>query len=378
MKYTRSRRIALLFLPVVVAILGVAAANVPVMAASCGDLTTAVVDCGSANDSTGSPVVAILVIAIQILTGAVGVVAIGALVYAGMMYSSASSNAAQVTKAKELIRNTVIGLVVFALMTVGLHFLIPGGLFSGSTKFGAGGNGLGKITPIAVEQPRKQIGSDDDNDSNNNSSLKDVAGECYNVKVTKSDINVKRFHRSGSQPYALENSFEGIDYALKHGYKAIDLDIMVTKDGAIVVTHGWYPLKSGKMGGFVDTAGKIKDKNRRIQSMTLAEVRRLKHKDGGYRISTLEEMIDYAKGKKLVLGIEVKNNGPTEKQMPQIAALLNKANVKAGFMFDRGKSGQASARKTARSLNFYTRYVKTSGGNRAWVAPTGDSPLCKQ
>lgn len=118
-----------------------------VLAASCGGVETAVVDCSGTGDTTGSPVVALLALAIQILTGLVGITAIGALIYAGVLYSSASGNASQVAKAKELIANTVIGLVLFASMAILLNWLIPGGLFSGSAQFGAGGNGeSGKYT----------------------------------------------------------------------------------------------------------------------------------------------------------------------------------------------------------------------------------------
>ena len=116
-------------------------ASPAVIAADCGGIETALIDCTSANDTTGSPVVAILVVGIQILTALIGVVAIGAFIYAGILYSSASGNASQVAKAKEIMLNTVIGLVLFAAMGLLLNYLIPGGLFSGNAKFGAGGNG---------------------------------------------------------------------------------------------------------------------------------------------------------------------------------------------------------------------------------------------
>lgn len=117
-----------------------------VQAAGCGGVETSIIDCSSAQDTTGSPVVAILVVIIQILTGLVGIVAIGAFIYAGIMYSSAGGESGQIAKAKEIIFNTVIGLVVFAAMALVLNYLIPGGLFSGNAKLGAGGNGVGDST----------------------------------------------------------------------------------------------------------------------------------------------------------------------------------------------------------------------------------------
>lgn len=113
----------------------------PAFAATCGEIETTIIDCASAQDTTGSPIVALLVVAIQILTGLIGIVAIGALIYAGILYSSASGNASQVAKAKEIITNTVIGLILFAGMALLLNYLIPGGLFTGNARFGAGGNG---------------------------------------------------------------------------------------------------------------------------------------------------------------------------------------------------------------------------------------------
>lgn len=384
MKYIRSRFVTLSLLLFATALVGAAVLNKPAFAADCSGVETSVVDCSGAKDTTGSGVVAVLVLAIQILTGLVGVVAIGALVYAGVLYTSASSNAAQVTKAKELIRNTIIGLILFAVMALGLNYLIPGGLFSGNTKFGAGGNGKSAIELSKLAERPKLIGDDDDSDSSSsNSSMKNIAGECYNVKVSKADIATKdRFHISGSQPYALENSLEGIDYAAKHGYKAIDIDTMVTKDGVPVGSHAWYPLESGKKGGFKDTAGKIKDKKARISGMTLAEVRRLKHKDG-YRISTLEELMIRAKQKGINLIIEMKVPERILKLnlLPKIAALLNKYKVKAGVTSRKDKADYAKALKTARSLGFLTRMASSPGAtkkDRTWIGPERDAGLCSK
>lgn len=379
MKYIRSRFAALVLLPAIVALVGGAILGPSALAADCGGIQTAVVDCASAKDTTGSPVVAILVMAIQILTGAVGVVAIGALVYAGILYSSASSDAGQVTKAKDIIRNTIIGLILFALMATVLNFLIPGGLFSGSAKFGAGGNGLGNIKASPIQERTKLNDTTNDSDSSNLPSS--IAGACYEIKVSKSDIATKnRYHVHGGQPYALENSFQGIDYAAKHGYDSIDIDVMVTKDGVLVGSHAWEPLKSGKMGGFTDTAGKIKDKKRRISEMTLAEVRRLEHKDG-YRISTLEELIIHAKKKGVNLIIEMKVPKKIEKQLPQVAAWLNKYKVKAGITSRKDKAGYVQALKTARSLGFNTRMASSPGASakdRTWVGPNKDAALCSR
>ena len=65
-----------------------------------------------------------------ILTAGVGIVAVGAVVYAGILYASAGDNQQQVQQAKTAIKNTVIGIVAFALMSLVLNWLIPGGVFN--------------------------------------------------------------------------------------------------------------------------------------------------------------------------------------------------------------------------------------------------------
>ena len=84
---------------------------------------------GERATSKNSAVFMVLEWVLGILTAGIGVVAIGAFVYAGIMYSSASGNAEQVKKAKDIMLQTVIGLVVFAGMGVVLVYLIPGGIF---------------------------------------------------------------------------------------------------------------------------------------------------------------------------------------------------------------------------------------------------------
>lgn len=63
------------------------------------------------------------------LTFAVGVPAAGGLVWAGILYASADGNAEQVKKAKDMIRNVVVGLVVFAVMALALQWLFPKPVF---------------------------------------------------------------------------------------------------------------------------------------------------------------------------------------------------------------------------------------------------------
>jgi len=60
----------------------------------------------------------------------VGLAAIGSMIFAGILYSSAQGNSEQVMRAKKIILNTVIGIIAFSLMYLGLNWLIPGGVFN--------------------------------------------------------------------------------------------------------------------------------------------------------------------------------------------------------------------------------------------------------
>ncbi len=84
---------------------------------------------GGGTNSTDSAVFKLLEWVIGILTAGVVVLAVAAFVYAGILYSSASDNAQQITKAKDIMTQTVIGLVVFALIATALEWLVPGGVF---------------------------------------------------------------------------------------------------------------------------------------------------------------------------------------------------------------------------------------------------------
>ena len=90
--------------------------------------------CNAAKQSSGnakdSGIFKLLIWVINILTGLVGIVAVGVLVYAGIMYASAGDNSQQISSAKGMITNTVIGIVAFALMFFALNWLIPGGVLN--------------------------------------------------------------------------------------------------------------------------------------------------------------------------------------------------------------------------------------------------------
>lgn len=181
------------------------------------------------------------------------------------------------------------------------------------------------------------------------------------------------YHRSGRVPYAFENSPEGIAYASARGYKRIDLDIQVTKDGVPVVTHTANPLGKDRIfAGFTDTAGKLKSTRIEIKDMTFEEVSRLKHKNG-YKIYSLEYMIKEAAKTDLTLFLELKTPHLLKSHLSEIAAMLNAAQVEAVIAGQTKKSGQLNALAHARKLGFWTHNITAN----TWSKPdttTNDLP----
>lgn len=106
----------------------------PVIAdAACAGVETSIVNCdqsGNGNSAKDSGVWGILLLVINIMTAGVGILAVGGIVYGAVLYASAEEKAAQVEKAKEVIRNVILGLIAYGAMYMLLNFLIPGGIFT--------------------------------------------------------------------------------------------------------------------------------------------------------------------------------------------------------------------------------------------------------
>ena len=70
----------------------------------------------------------ILNMVLVVVTTGVGIAAVGSIVFAGILYITARDNAGQVSKAKTMIMNTVIGIIAYILMWAFLEWIIPGGV----------------------------------------------------------------------------------------------------------------------------------------------------------------------------------------------------------------------------------------------------------
>jgi len=103
-----------------------------VMAAECGGATTSIIDCDQDNSGTdieNNGVWGILMLVVNIMTGAVAVAALGGVAYAAVMYASAGGSVEQTKKAIGIIMNVVTGAVLYAIAWALLSWLIPGGVF---------------------------------------------------------------------------------------------------------------------------------------------------------------------------------------------------------------------------------------------------------
>ncbi len=108
------------------------AINSAVYAGKCGEADTNVIDCKDDNiDNTtveNNAIIVLLKKVIKWLSGLVGVVAVVMIMVAGAIYATAGDKDEQVNKAKTMMQNTIIGVVLYVFMTLVLNFLVPGGI----------------------------------------------------------------------------------------------------------------------------------------------------------------------------------------------------------------------------------------------------------
>lgn len=67
---------------------------------------------------------------LKVVSGLAGLATVGGFIWGGILYITARANASQVEKAKMVMVNSVIGLLMFIFMYAILQFLVPGGIFA--------------------------------------------------------------------------------------------------------------------------------------------------------------------------------------------------------------------------------------------------------
>ena len=83
------------------------------------------------NDSnSGGAIVFYLKLVLRLTNGIVGGVILLMLVIGGIQYIMSAGDPGNVKKAKGMVMNAIIGLVLYLMMFAILNFLIPGGVFS--------------------------------------------------------------------------------------------------------------------------------------------------------------------------------------------------------------------------------------------------------
>ncbi|WBW96280.1 glycerophosphodiester phosphodiesterase [Oceanirhabdus sp. W0125-5] len=141
-----------------------------------------------------------------------------------------------------------------------------------------------------------------------------VIDEMENIKYS---VNITA-HR-GSSTDAPENTLAAIKSAFENGANYAEIDVQQTKDGKLVLLHD----KS-----FKRTTGV--DKN--VWELTLSEIKELDagswfhEKFKGEKVPTLEEVIDYSKGK-ISLNIEIKTNPADTTLIEDVVSLIREKDL---------------------------------------------------
>lgn len=92
----------------------------------CGGTKTGVISCQE--DAGIAAIGGLIKFAVNILTVIIGIVAVGGIGYAAILYAGARDNQSQVQNAIAIIRNIVIGLVLYGFTIAIINWLIPGGV----------------------------------------------------------------------------------------------------------------------------------------------------------------------------------------------------------------------------------------------------------
>lgn len=102
---------------------------------------------------------------------------------------------------------------------------------------------------------------------------------------------LKIAHR-GAKTYEIENTLESFKKAIELGANAVELDVRVSGDGKLIVSHD-------------DDLKRVYGKDARLSETTLDELRELT----GNRIAALEEVLHFVDGKVEKILVELKETG---------------------------------------------------------------------
>ena len=96
----------------------------------CGGTPTHFIECSSKEGGVEA-IGDVIRIVIIVMTFLIGIIATGGLAYAGILYASARDNKEKVAEALGVVRNVVIGLLLYVFTIAIINWLIPGSVISG-------------------------------------------------------------------------------------------------------------------------------------------------------------------------------------------------------------------------------------------------------
>ncbi len=91
----------------------------------CGEAKTNIIGCSGTSEGALNDVLRIFVI---VLSFGVGIAAVASIAYSAIRYAGARDNQGDVSLARERIRNTVIGLLLYGFLIAIANWLVPGGI----------------------------------------------------------------------------------------------------------------------------------------------------------------------------------------------------------------------------------------------------------
>jgi len=134
-------------------------------------------------------------------------------------------------------------------------------------------------------------------------------------------------HR-GARAVRPENTISAFEYAIEVGADALEMDVAVTKDDVLVISHDPH-LKSGEA----------------IRQLTLARLRECD--SGAARIPTLDEVLDLSVGNHVQFNIEIKS-------FPDHPELTPPPDIFASMVFDVICKHNLESRSIVQSFDFRT------------------------
>lgn len=162
--------------------------------------------------------------------------------------------------------------------------------------------------------------------------------------------------------YAFENSPAGIEFAAKHGYSSIDLDMQITRDGRVVATHWAQPMKKDH---FFDPEHKL-NPELKVSEMTLEEISRLRNQDEKSQIYPIETMIDLLKKHEIGGDFEAKNDArfANPEVMGHLADRVRQSGIQANLKsIDRDETS-VDILQAAQEQGFWVRTAEGAGKKR--------------